>query len=246
MKLSRKVDSFFSLQVASLSMDKKKHIWYESRFWVIVYALVAAVVLCMQFSLGLMQSHQVVLGSKALNDFVNGNAELPIDVMSWGWTALISLYCGSDRVVDTVKSTRLAVGQMSMGDVGKIRGMVVLSLTLFIAALVFNFMTDKDYALSAWASAFAMTVISLAVGNKMVKIAGQYGAETDKNNNGVPDDAEASYKKWCRKKTEEGVAIEFQTFDYFLDDPDNVEWEKKYRPSSVSETKEEKNDEENA
>lgn len=210
-------------------MENKSHIWYSSRFWVILYAFIAALIMCAQFMLGVLQNNQIVFHNKAINEFINGNLNLPISIMSWGWMAIVTFYAGSDRVVDTVKSLKLSVGQMSMGDLAKLRGIIVISLELLILAIFFSFFTDKDYDLTAWASAFVMSVLTLVVGNKAVKIAGQYGP-VDKNKNGVPDLAEQAYNKWVREQKKNGVESEYLTFDYFLDDPVNEEWEKKYRP----------------
>lgn len=216
-------------------MEKKTHIWYESRFWVILYAIVTLIVMSLQFSLGILETHEIVFHNQLINDFVNGNLELPMEVMSWIWTALISFYCGSDRLVDIAKTTKLSIGQTSMGDLKKLRGMILISLVLFITAVVFNFMTDKDYTLTAYASAFGMTIISYVVGNKAVKASAYFGTREDKNEDGIPDEVEESWKKWKRDQIKNGVETQYITWDYFLDDPENKHWEKKYRPSSTLE-----------
>lgn len=218
----------------------KKHIWYESRFWVVLYAIVVFIILCMQFTLGILQNNQIIFHNKIINDFINGNLNLPITVMSYGWTALISFYCCADRIVDVAKTTKLQIGQVSMGDLSKLRYMIVLSLILFIFAGVFNFLTDKDYDLSAWASAFAMTIISYVVGNKAVKASSYFGTRVDKDQNGVPDEAEQSYNKWKREQIKNGVDSIYINWNYFLDDPNNEYWEKKYRPESVTKKQEDK------
>lgn len=215
-------------------MSDKKYIWFESRFWVVLYAIVVAVMMCMQLTLGIMQGHQVVFDSKVLNDFVNGNLNLPMTVMSYGWTALISFYCCADRVVDVAKTTKLQIGQVSMGDLAKLRGMIILSLLLFAMAVAFNFLVDKDFDLSAWASAFVMTVISYVVGNKAVKASAWFGTREDADQNGIPDEAEEAYNKWKREQQKNDVDSIYINWSYFLDDPANEYWEKKYRPSSVS------------
>lgn len=214
-------------------MEEKVSIWYSSHFWVILYAIVVTFMMCLQFVLGLLDNYEIVFASKTLNDFVNGNLNLPMTVLSYGWTALVSLYCGSDRVVDIFKTQKLSMGQTSMGDMPKLRFMILLSLFLFLTAVTFNFITDKDYDLSAWAAAFVMTIITYVTGNKLVKAASYFGKD-DENKNGVPDEAEDSFKKWKRAQEKDGVEPGYITWDYFLDDPANIEWEKKYRPSSTS------------
>lgn len=210
-------------------MKSKSHIWYESRFWIFVYATITTAVMCLQFLLGLFQKDQIVFNSQIISSLINSNLDLPMTTLSWGWTALVSLYCGSDRVVDTVKSLKLSVGQTSMGDLSKLRAIIVLSLFLLIVAIAFSALTEKDYDLNAWASAFVMTIVSYTVGNKAVKIAGQYGPKIDKNNNGIPDEVEDAYNKWKRAQIKDGVDAQFITFDYFLDCPENKAWEMKYR-----------------
>lgn len=209
--------------------DLKKHIWYESRFWVCLYAVITILIMCIQFVLGIFENREIIFHSKILNDFVNGNLNLPMDIISWIWTALVSLYCGSDRIVDIAKTTRLSVGQMSMGDLSKLRGMILLSLLLFITSVIFNFLTDKEYCLSAYVSAFGMTIISYVVGNKAVKASAYFGTHEDQNKDGIPDEVEEVFNKWVREQKKNGIENEFLTFDYFLDDPENKYWEDKYR-----------------
>lgn len=209
--------------------DSKKHIWYESRFWVCIYAVITILIMSIQFVLGIFENNEIIFHSKIINDFINGNLNLPMEVISWVWTALISLYCGSDRIVDIAKTTKLSVGQMSMGDLKKIRGMILLSLVLFITAIIFNFLTDKEYTLSAYASAFGMTIISYVVGNKAVKASAYFGTHEDQNEDGIPDEAEEAFNKWKREQIRNEIETQYITWDYFLDDPENKYWEDKYR-----------------
>lgn len=199
-----------------------------------MYAIVVLTIMCIQFILGLLKNDNIHFINETLNKFINGNLNLPMSTLSWCWTALISIYCGSDRIVDIAKTTKLSVGQTSMGDLSKLRGMIVLSLVLLVVAVVFNFFTDKEYTLSAYASAFGMTIISYVAGNKAVKATAYFGTHEDTDQNGVPDIAETSYNKWKRQQIKNGVESEYLTFDYFLDDPANKEWEEKLRPDSVS------------
>lgn len=221
-------------------MEKKQHIWYESRFWVVLYAFTTLFIMCLQFILGILENHQVVFKNIALNSFVNGALDLPMFVMSYGWTCLVAIYCGSDRVVDIMKTTKLTIGNTSMGDLPKLRRIIVISLMLFLVAIGFNFITNKDYQLSAFAAAFAMAIISYVVGNKLVKAASYYHKDIDSDQNGIPDDAEKSYLKWKRAQEKNNIEPQYLSWDYFLDDPANKEWEEKYRPSSVSTTVETK------
>ena len=215
-------------------MSDKKHFWQQSRFWVIFYAVVVLIFLCLNFVLGILNNFNIKFFNKTLNELVNGNIELPISVFSYGWTALISFYCCSDRIVDIAKTTKLSIGQMSMGDLEKMRGMISISFLLLVFSTVFNCLVDRNFELTAFASAFAMTIISYVVGNKAVKASAFFGKEIDSNENGVPDEAEAAYNKWNREQIKNGVELEYRNWNYFLDDPRNEYWEKKFRKESVN------------
>lgn len=225
---------FYAFPKTKFNMERKQHIWYESRFWVLLYAFITLLMMCLQFALGMIENYQITFRNIALNNFVNGLIELPMLVMSYGWTCLVALYCGSDRVVDIMKTTKLTMGNMSMGDLPKLRKIIIVSLILLLVAIGFNFLTDKDYQLSAFAAAFALGVISYVTGNKLVKAASYYHKDVDKNQDGIPDDAADSYLKWKRSQEKNNVEPQYLSWDYFLDDPANKEWEEKYRPSSVS------------
>lgn len=217
-------------------MEKNKnHIWYSARFWVILYAIVVTLFLCIQFVLGLLDKFEIKFNSKVLNDFVNGNLQLPITALSYGWTALISIYCCSDRIVDIAKTTKLSVGQFSLGDLSKLRGMILISLILLIVATTFNFIVEKDFDLTAWASAFVITIITYSAGNKAVKASAYFGSHEDQDQNGIPDEAEERFNKWKREQVKNEVETQYITWDYFLDDPENEDLEIKYRPKSVKE-----------
>lgn len=217
-------------------MSKEKiHIWYSARFWVVLYALVAALAMCVQFVLGLLQNQSITLHNHTINDFINGNLNLPMTVLSYGWTLIVSTYTVSDKTVDVLKTSKLQPGDVSFGDQSKSRNLIVLSLLLFGVAVLFNFLTDKEYDLSAWASAFVMTTMSYVVGNKLVKSASWWKVKglADDNGNLIPDKYEPRYNKWKRLQEKDGVDSQFVTFDYFLDDPANEDIEKEIRAESV-------------
>lgn len=199
-------------------MNNKTWPWYTARFWVILYAFIVSIFLAAQFFFGII-----------LNKEIN----LPINVLSYCWTFLVSLYCGFDRYVDLKNTTALPIGQMSLGDLSKLRGMIILSLILLLFSTTlycvghFLFNIDKEFALEAFASGFGATVIAYVTGNKIIK-SQKYKCEIkDENDNAIPDDAENDFNKWKRLKIKEGTENQFLTWDYFLDE--NPEWEKKYR-----------------
>ena len=121
-------------------MKERTPIYYSSRFWVCIYAIVMAIMMSLQLMLGLMQNQELVFKSIVLNKFVNGSLKLPMEAAAWLWTALISLFCGFDRFVDIKTTMHLSSGQMSMGDLAKLRVIMLESLLLFVFALISNFL----------------------------------------------------------------------------------------------------------
>ena len=175
-------------------MKERTPIHYSSRFWVCLYAIVMAVMMSLQLMLGLMQNHEIVFKSIVLNKFINGSLKLPMEAAARLWTALISLFCGFDRFVDIKTTMHLSSGQMSMGDLVKLRVIMLESLLLFVFALVSNFLVDKDFQLTAMLTAFGMSVIIYVSGNKMVKACKYYSEKTDNDKDGVPDEIQKEYE----------------------------------------------------
>lgn len=215
--------------------NNKSHIWYSSRFWVILYAFVVILFMCIQFVLGLLESYQVTFHNTVINKFINGNLNLPITVLSYGWTLLVSMYTISDKTVDVLKTAKLQPGDVSFGDLSKSRGLILLSMLLLFIAVIFNFLVDKDFDLTAFASAFVMITMSYVVGNKMVKSASWWKVKGLADNNGdlIPDKYEDRYNKWKRQQEKNGVDSQYINFDYFLDDTENSDIEKEIRSSSI-------------
>lgn len=198
---------------------KKTPFYYSSRFWVLVYAVVLFIILLGQFVLGLIQNTKIELPFKTLNRLVNGEADLPIEVAAWLWTALVSLFCGFDRFVDIKTTMHLSSGQMSMGDLAKLRFIIVESLFIFLFALVGTLTTQKDFQLSALLTAFGSSIIIYVSGNKAVKACKYYSeVSTDNNEDGIPDVIQTEYDKWVRAQKKEGTDPAFISLDYFLDE----------------------------
>ena len=204
-------------------MKERTPIHYSSRFWVCLYAIVMAVMMSLQLMLGLMQNQEIVFKSIVLNKFVNGSLKLPMEAAAWLWTALISLFCGFDRFVDIKTTMHLSSGQMSMGDLAKLRVIMLESLLLFVFALVSNFLVDKDFQLTAMLTAFGMSVIIYVSGNKMVKACKYYSEKTDNDNDGVPDEIQKEYEKWVRAQKKAGTDEAYINLDYFLDEHPELE-----------------------
>lgn len=143
-----------------------------------------------------------------------------MEIFSWGWAALVSLYCGFDRFVDIKTTLSLSSGQMSIGELDKLRKIICGSFFLLCITTLFSFITNKDYQLSSNATAFAMSIIIYVSGNKLCK--GLKYSGKDENKDGIPDEYEKDYYKWKRQQLKDGVEERFITFEYFLDENENI------------------------
>lgn len=171
--------------------------------------------MCLQYILGLLGDSNLVL-PKNIAKFINGDVALPLQIFSWGWSFIICLYCGSDRFVDVRTTMQLPAGQMSLGDLDKLRKIMCVSLGLLLLATFFSFTSSKDFELEALSLGFVTSIVAYTSGNKFVK-AFKFSGK-DENKDGIPDEYEKEYYKWKRKQLKEGVDKEFITFDYFLDE----------------------------
>lgn len=194
-------------------MDKKKF-YYHSRFWIWLYYSIFIIYMGLQYVLALLGDANLVL-PETISKFINGNAELPLSIFSWGWTGIVCLYCGTDRLVDIKDTMNLPSGQMSIGDLNKLRKIIVLNLSLLILATFFSFTSSKNFELEALATSFIFSIISYTSGNKLVKSFKYSGL--DANNDGIPDSIEEQYNKWKREQEKEGIDSKFITLDYYLD-----------------------------
>lgn len=202
---------------------KKSPIWYSSRFWVCLYAIVMVLLISGQFILGLLEDNKITFHNITLNKFINGECNLPMEIAAWCWSALISLFCGFDRFVDIKTTMHLSSGQMSMGDLSKLRVIIMESLLLFIYSLICSLLVNKDFQLTAMFSAFGMSVIIYVAGNKAVKACKYYSDKEDKDSDGVPDIIQKDYEKWVRAQKRNGVDEAYINLDYFLDDNPEIE-----------------------
>lgn len=193
----------------------KEKIWYSSRFWIGLFGFVVAIFISLQLFLGLIQNGFIPF--KYLNPEIN----LPLNTVAYSWAVLVGLYCGTDRAVDVANTISLKPGQLSMGDLAKLRHIILLSLFLVLYSLIGTVATNKDFALEAFFGAFAAATIIYCAGNKVVKTFKYSGKDND--NDGVPDEYQNEYEKWAREETKKGTKEEFITFDYFLDVHPDIE-----------------------
>lgn len=200
-------------------MDKKK-IYYSSRFWIWIYCIVFIFYMCLQYTLGLLVDSNLVLPEN-IAKFINAKTNLPLEIFSWGWTGIVCLYCGSDRFVDIKNTINMPSGQFSMGDLNKLRQIIMASLGLLLIATVFSFTSSKNFELEALALTFVFTVITYTSGNKLVK-AFKYSSAKDENADGIPDSVEDEYNKWKRQQEKDGIDSKFITLEYFLDEHEEL------------------------
>lgn len=193
----------------------KKHIWHSSKFWTILFAIILILLIVIQLVLGILDNQLIAL-PEGLTQFVNNQVQLPMAIAAWFWVGLISVYCGFDRYVNLKETQHLSKGQMSLGNLSKLRFMMVLSLAIFLFALVSNFIVDKNFELVQFFSAFGSSVLLYVGGNKYIK-ANRFVGE-DKDKDGIPDDIQQQYYKWEREQKKNGVEPIFITLDYFLDE----------------------------
>ena len=212
-------------------MNKKSPIYYSSRFWATLYAGVLLILLTLQFIFGYLDKYGIVV--KVLNQ----NLSLPIPLACWLWTFVISLFCGFDRFVDIKNTQQLTSGQISIGDLPKLRKIIVMALFIFIYALICSLFVDRDFQLEALLSAFGSSVIIYISGNKLVK-ANRYVCE-DKDKDGIPDIVQKEYEKWVREQKKLGTDKSFLDLEYFLDErPDLAEKLEQSKGSSLIKEKE--------
>lgn len=173
-------------------------IWRSSRFFVILYAIVLA--------LGM-------LGMKF-------NYEFPLATMATFWTVLIAAYTALDRFVDVKNTTELPKGSMSMGDLSKLRFIILVCLLLFFESWFLTKMSGDNFEMAEFGAAFASSIITYVAGNKLIK--GFKFSAPDDNHDGIPDAIEEEYYKWERQQRKNGVDKEFINLEYFLDEHEEL------------------------
>lgn len=201
-------------------MDKNKKFYYQSRFWVWLYCATFMFYMFLQYILSLLGDANLSLPNN-IAKFVNGGASLPINVLSWGWSAVVCLYCGSDRFVDIRTTMSLPSGQLSMGDLDKLRQIIMMSLIVLVVATFFSLTSSGNFELEALATTFILSTVTYTSGNKIVR-SFKYTGSKDENKDGIPDAIEEEYYKWKRNQIKAGIDEKFITLEYFLDENEDL------------------------
>lgn len=173
-------------------------IWHSSRFIVTLYAL-------------------ITLGGMVSMIF---NWEFPITTMATMWPILVSGYTVLDRFVDIKTTQNLPKGQMSMGELAKLRFIIFLCLVLFAASFVLTKISGTSFCMVEFATAFGAACVTFVCGNKIIK--GYKFTSPDDDKDGIPDSVQEEYYKWERKQRKDGVSEEFINFAYFLDEHEGL------------------------
>lgn len=194
---------------------KKKPFYFYSRFWVLLYAQVVLLLMTIQLTVALL----VRLGVDIvwINNNISNVVENTLETAAWFWTAIVSLFCGFDKFVDIKNTMNLASGQMSNGDMAKIRKIIIISLILSIYSIVCSFVVDLNFQVVAFFSSFGMSTVIYTSGNKIVKSLKYYPGSIDGDADGIPDVIQHRYEKWVREQKKNGTEQQFITLEYYLD-----------------------------
>lgn len=168
-------------------METKTPFYYRTAFMVGLYAFILAVCLLLQSVLQLLVKYDIACFGFNLKSILNANFALPIETLSWFWTAICAAYIGVDRAKYAVKSAEMEVGKVDIGEPKKLRKTIVISGLLFLLAVLCNVITDADFDLNGFSSAFASSILLYVAGQKTISMTATLG---DKNSNGIPDDQE--------------------------------------------------------
>lgn len=195
---------------------EKKPFYLYIRFWVMLYALVVALFITSQLIAGLLVVHNVdVLWIN--NNFVK-SMEITLETAAWFWTALVSAYCMSDKYLDIRKTMNLTAGQMSVGDMAKLRKIIIISLLLSIYSVGCTLLVDLNFQMEAFFSSFGLAIIFYSSGHKLVESFKYYPGKVDGDADGIPDVIQHKYEKWVRSKRSSGVKDEFISLEYYFDE----------------------------
>lgn len=165
---------------------KNAPFYQKGRFWVGLFGVVVGLLL-------LIQASPYIITKLFPNFEFNTNVHVPIDVIGWSYMALVSMYIGSDRFEKVFSSKQLPYGEVYMGDLKKLRNVIVFTLAIFIEAMSLNFLFDVDVGLESFFLAFASSVILYVGGNNAVNTVGNIDGDkqVDEENGDANDIADA-------------------------------------------------------
>jgi hypothetical protein len=119
--------------------------------------------------------------------------------------------------LDIKKTMNLTSGQMSNGDMAKIRKIIIISLILSLYAILCSFVVDLNFQVVAFFSSFGTSTVIYTSGNKIVKSLKYYPGSVDGDADGIPDIIQHRYEKWVREQKKNGTEPQFITLEYYLD-----------------------------
>lgn len=180
-----------------------------------LYAQVVLLLMTIQLTVALL----VRLGVDVvwINNNVSTVVETTLETAAWFWTAIVTLFCGFDKLVDIKKTMNLTSGQMSNGDMAKIRKIIIISLILSLYAILCSFVVDLNFQVVAFFSSFGTSTVIYTSGNKIVKSLKYYPGSVDGDADGIPDVIQHRYEKWVREQKKNGTEPQFITLEYYLD-----------------------------
>lgn len=139
---------------------------YSSRVLVWAFSLITLILI-------LIRSAIIIADFYGIIDFVNINVikyEPKIKVFSWFFLAISSAYVGFDKVLNLKNTIELPKGQLTLGDLKKIRHLIFMSFILMAISIICEALTGLDFDSEAFISAFGTNIILSISGNKTIKM----------------------------------------------------------------------------
>lgn len=136
-----------------------KKLWRSSRFFIVFYAI-------------------VLLASLILQKY---NFQIPLETLAKMWPFLMTAYTGLDRYVDFMNTKQMKSGEVSLGDLPKLRFLIVLCFLLLVVSVTLQQNSDLDYKTEQFCTTFALSIITYTGGNKLVKSCKHEGSENADN-----------------------------------------------------------------
>lgn len=195
-------------------MTEKKKSWSTS--WIVfIYALVVALIMALQAAViifgKLVEVEIIKLSTTTLDcisKLINGEMTLPIGSLSTLWIVVVSAYIGMDRAQAFFHSQKLEYLEEDRGDPKKLRKAILVSGLLFLEGVALTTVTEFDYSLTQFSTAFGCSCALYIAGQKAISAAkyvnGEFHTYTkdgkiDDNANGIPDEEEEALNKFEKR-----------------------------------------------